>query len=52
MTEVDDYKREIEEVEQAYVKNRTFEGAMCDFMRIIACNLIEIKYLIKDCEDK
>lgn len=52
MTDVDNYKKEIEEVKQVYMENRTFEGAMCDYMKIIACNLIEIKYLIKDCGDK
>ena len=52
MTEEATKNIEINEVKRVYMENRTFEGAMCDFMRIIASNLIEIKYLIKDCEEK
>ena len=38
---------EINEVKRAYMENRTFEGAMCDFMRIITSNLIEIKIFVQ-----
>ena len=48
MKDVDNYIKELKEVENIYMKNNTFEGAMCDFMKVIASNLIEIKYLLKE----